>query len=86
MTDTLEDNGLTINGLWATAWVMGIAAAGSLARLVTYAANGTPVQTELFVWVLIGTMTGAFSACCAVLAGVKSAEQRLSQRVDTSKK
>ena len=85
MTDDLEDDGLTINGLWATAWVLGVAAIGSLVRLLTYAADGVPVQTELFVWLLIGTIASVFSAGCAVLAGVKSAERRLSLRLATSR-
>jgi hypothetical protein len=59
-------------------------AAGSLLRLLTYAADGTPVQTELFVWTLLGAISGAFSACCAVLAGVTSAERRIADRLVTS--
>lgn len=85
MTKDLEDDGMTIHGLWATAWALGLVAAGSLVRLLTYAAGGVSVQTELFVWLLIGTIASAFSACCAVLAGVKSAERRLSQRLDMSR-
>jgi hypothetical protein len=46
-----------------------------------YAADDARVQTELFVWLLIGVVAAAFSACCAVLAGVKAAETRLSRRV-----
>jgi hypothetical protein len=81
----IEDDGLTVQGLWAVAWLLGLVAAGSLVRLLTYAADGVPVQTELFVWVLIGTIAAVFSACCAVLAGVKSVERRLSQRLSESR-
>jgi len=81
VTDELSDDGLTINGLWGTAWVLGLVAAGSLLRLATYAADGVSVQTELFVWLLLGAIAAAFSACCAVLAGVKAAERRLSRRM-----
>ena len=84
MTGDLEDHGPTINALWACAWALGLLATGSLVRLLSYAAGGTPVQTELFVWVLIGTMASTFSACCAVLVAVKSVEQRLSRHVSTS--
>jgi hypothetical protein len=86
VTDAPADNGPTISALWATAWVLGICAVGSLVRLLTYAADGVPVQTELFVWLLIGTIASAFSAGCAVLAGVKSAEQRLSQHLDMTRR
>src|SRR6188768_1597999 len=48
------------------------------------AANDAPVQTELFVWVLLGTIASVFSACCAVLAGVKSGERRLARHRTTS--
>ena len=84
MRDGLEDDGLSINGLWATAWVLGLVAVGSLVRLLTYAADGELVQTEFFVWLLLGTIASVFSACCAVLAGVKSVERRLSQRMSVS--
>ena len=84
MNDDVDD-GLTIGGLWATAWLLGLVAIGSLVRLVTYAADGVPVQTELFVWALIGTIAAAFSACCAVLAGVKGVERRLSRHLSRSR-
>ncbi len=84
MNDGLIDDGLTANGLRAWAWVLGIVAAGSLVRLLTYAADGAPVHTELFVWVLLGTIAGVFSACCALLAGIKSVERRLARRLSTS--
>lgn len=85
MTDDAEDDGLTINGLWATAWLLGLVAIGSLVRLLTYAADGVGVQTELFVWLLIGTIAAVFSACCAVLAGIKAVERRLSRRMSQSR-
>jgi len=81
MDERLVDDGLTVNGLWALSWALGLVAAASLIRLVTYAAHGEGVQTELFVWLLLGAVTSAFSACCAVLAGLKSVEQRLAQRM-----
>ncbi|MGZ4487292.1 MAG: hypothetical protein ACXVW1_05125, partial [Nocardioides sp.] len=59
-------------------------AAGSFVRLLTYAADGTQVQTELFVWLLLGVFASAFSAACAVLAGVKNAELRLARRLETA--
>jgi hypothetical protein len=81
MNEDVSDDGLSVHGLWAWAWVLGIAAGGSLLRLLTYAADGAPVQTELFVWVLLGVIAAAFSACCAVLAGIKSVERRLTARL-----
>src|SRR4051812_11184837 len=65
MDQGVDDDGLTAHGLWAWAWVLGIVAVGCLLRLASYAADGTPVQTELFVWLLLGAIAGAFSACCA---------------------
>ena len=84
MRDELADKGLDITGMRVTAWALGVIAVGSLFRLFSYAGNDTPVQAELFAWVLIGALAGAFSAGCAVLAGVKSTEQRLLQRNGTS--
>ena len=83
MSDGLDD-GLTGNGLWALAWLLGIVAAGCLLRLLTYAAHGELVQTELFVWLLLGALAGVFSASCAVLAGIKSVEQRLTRTLGAS--
>ena len=80
MTNDLVDNGLTCNQLWAAAWLLGLGALGSAVRLAAYAADGARVQVELFVWLLLGIVAAVFSACCAVLAGIKSAELRMSQR------
>jgi hypothetical protein len=79
MTRSPYDDGIGINGLRGVGWVLGVVAVGSFLRLLTYAANGTPVQTELFVWVLLGTISAVFSASCAVIAGIKSAELRLAR-------
>jgi uncharacterized membrane protein len=85
VNEELVDDGISINGLWGTAWVLGLLAAASLIRLLSYAANGEPVQTEFFVWSLLGAIAAAFSACCAVLTGIKSAERRLSRLANTSR-
>jgi len=68
------------DGLIGMAWVLGIVAAGSMIWMLTHAGEGVPVYAELFVWVLVGTVAAVFSACCAVLAGIKSSERRLSAR------
>jgi hypothetical protein len=80
MTRGAYDDGVDTNGLRAIAWVLGLVAAGSFVRLLVYAGDGTPVQTELFVWVLLGMVSSVFSASCAVLVGVKSAELRLARQ------
>jgi hypothetical protein len=79
VNNDIESYGLTIDQLWAAAWVLGLGALGTILRLATYAADGVRVQAELFVWVLVGIVAAVFSACSAVLAGIKSAERRLSQ-------
>lgn len=84
MDDNLLDSGLATNELRGTAWILGLVAIGSLVRLLAYAADGVRPQAELFVWVLIGTIAAVFSACCAVLAGVKSVERRLARHLDRS--
>ena len=81
MSNESESTGLTIDQLWAAAWVLGLGALGTILRLATYAADGVRVQVELFVWLLVGIVAAIFSACSAVLAGIKSDEQRMSQRV-----
>jgi hypothetical protein len=77
MTDRPTDDGVPIDNLRIAAWVLGVVAIGSLVRLLLYAGDGTPVQTELFVWVLLGSVSAAFSTGCFVLVGVKAAEVRL---------
>ena len=86
MRDELADEGPDITGMRTMAYALGVIAFGSLMRLLIHAGNDSRVQAELFVWLLIGALAGAFSACCAVLVGVKSAEQRLLQRSDASRK
>lgn len=77
MDDGLDDIGISANGFFGLAWVLGLVAAGSLLRLAVHAANETPVDAGLFVWALLGTIAAVFSACCALLAGLKAAEQRM---------
>lgn len=84
MSNDIENNGLTIDQLWAAAWILGLGALGTILRLATFAADGVRVEVELFVWLLVGIVAAIFSACSAVLAGIKSAEQRMSQRVGES--
>jgi hypothetical protein len=84
VNDTVVDDGLTARELRTTAWVLGLVAVGALVRLCMYAANDVRAQAELFVWALIGAMAAVFSASCAVLAGLKSVELRLSRHVDRS--
>lgn len=79
MTRSPYDDGISTSGLRGMAWVLGAVAAGSFVRLLTYVANDAPVQTGLFVWVLLGTISAVFSASCAVIAGIKSAELRLAR-------
>lgn len=77
MTDDLYDGGLSARGLWLTSWLLGVIAVGSLVRLLAYAGDASDVQAEALVWVLLGAIAAAFSAACAVLAGVKETEHRL---------
>ena len=85
MRDAAVDNGLIGNGLTATAWALGVVAFASLIRLLAYASDDAPLQAEVFAWMLTGMLASVFSACCAVLVGVKAAEQRLSQHMDSSR-
>jgi hypothetical protein len=79
VTNDIGDNGLTINQLYGAAWVLGLAALGSVIPVITYAGHPGPIQGRLIVWAFVGVIAAVFSACCAVLAGVKSAEQRVSR-------
>ena len=85
MNSEIEDNGPTVNQLWGAAWLLGLGGLGSIIRLATYAAGGVPVRVEFFVWVLVGVVAAVFSAVCALLAGIKSAEQRLARRLESSR-
>lgn len=82
MNDELTDDGPSTTGLWATGVVLGLVAGGCFIRLLTYATADNPVQTDMFVWLLLGALAGGYSACCAVLVGIRSAEGRLAQRPD----
>jgi hypothetical protein len=84
VNDDLVDDGLTSKELRGTAWILGLVAIGSLVRLLAYAADGARAHAGLIVWALIGTMAAVFSGCCAVLAGLKSVEQRLARHAEQS--
>lgn len=84
MSDDIAKNGLTINQLWAAAWILGLGAVGVIVRLAAYAADGAGVRTDLLVWILVGIVAAIFSACSAIMAAIKSAEQRMSQRAGAS--
>lgn len=83
MTDDISDGGFTINALWGAAWVLGLITMGSLVILIKSAVDDVPVQSQVFLWLGVGVIASVFSACCAVLAGVKAAEQRLALRMGT---
>lgn len=78
MTYARDDTGLTTTQLVTAAWLLGLGALGSGGRLVVLAAHHhTPVQSSTFAWLAICVLAAAFSACSAVLAGLKAAEARL---------
>jgi hypothetical protein len=79
VSDDIEKNGLTINQLWGAAWILGLGVVGVVVRLATYAAEGVGMRTHLLVWAVVGIVAAIFSACSAVMAAIKSAEQRMSQ-------
>lgn len=74
------DSGLTVNQLLVGAWLLAVVSAGSLIRLLDYTSDAGPahLKVEHLIWAMCCVVTAVFSACCAVLVGVKSAEQRLS--------
>lgn len=84
MDNELPAPGFSPDGLWTLAWVLGLVAAGALIRLLVYAGNNSDVEPGLFVWALLGAIAATFSASCAVLAGLKSAELRLAEQVRRS--
>lgn len=81
MDDEIDAPGLTPNALWTLAWVLGLIAAGCLVRLVVYAAHNSQGRPGLFAWTVLGAITAAFSAASAVLAGIKTAEERIADRL-----
>lgn len=80
MNNDNGDNGFTINQLWGAAWLLGLAALGSAIPVITDASKGAPHQDQVVLWAFVGVVAAVFSACSAVLAGIKSAEQRLARR------
>jgi len=80
MSDDLGDDGFDPSTLWGLSWFLGLGATVCAVRLAMYAADGQSVQSEHFVWLIVGVLAGVFSAACAVLAGLKAAERRLAAR------
>jgi len=79
MTNDLGHDGMSSSALWGASWVLGILAVGCAVRLATFAADGTQVHSEHFVWLILGVLAGAFSAACTVLTGLRSMEQRMTR-------
>ena len=80
LSEPLRDDGLSLGQLWGTAWVLGLISVGSLVRLAQYAAETSRIQTEFLVWAGVAAVSGAFSAACAVLVGLRAVEARLSAK------
>lgn len=74
-----EDSGPTANQFLGAAWLLAFASAGSLLRLLDYTAGDGParLQIEHLIWATCCVIAALFSASCAVLVGIKRAEQRL---------
>lgn len=81
MNNVPDDTGLSSTQLWRVAWLLGLVALGTCFRLGLYAADGTSVQSGHFAWIAVCAIAAVFSACCAVLAGVKSAEARMAEQI-----
>lgn len=86
MADDAFDEGPPADLLRTAAWVLAVVAVGSLLRVLVYAGDGTSVQTELFVWVLLGAVSAAFSAGCFVVLAVTLAERRLAGQARSLRK
>lgn len=76
-TDDAHNAGVPVDVLRFAAWILGVVAISSLVALLNEAGGGTPVQTGLFVWVLLGSISAAFSTGCFVLVGIKKVERRV---------
>lgn len=86
MADDAFDEGVPVDLLRIGAWVMGVVAVASLMRLLVYADHQTPVETKLFVWVLLGAVSAAFSTGCFVVIAIKLTERRLSDQARSLRK
>lgn len=80
MSSRSADSGMTVIRLWRLSWILGFLAGGSCVRLAHLASAGPRVQSEHLVWLAVAACSAVFSACCAVLVGLKSAEARLSRQ------
>ena len=70
----------TVTQLLVGAWLLAVVSAGSLIRLLDYTSDDGParLKVEHLIWATCCVVAAVFSASCAVLVGVKNAEQRLS--------
>ena len=83
MRSTPEESGPSRAQLLAGGWALGVLALVCVVRLVAVAAADVnsirPVHPSDLAWLAVGFVAAVFSACCAVVLSVKSAEARVTQ-------
>lgn len=74
------DNGPTSHQLWTSAWVLGLSSlSGWLFLALHLNDKGGVWDSASGIALAAGVMCSVFSACCAVLVAIKSAEERIRQ-------
>ncbi|MFZ2012218.1 MAG: hypothetical protein WAV00_00155 [Nocardioides sp.] len=78
MADPVIDNGPTRHQLWTGAWVLGAASLSGWMFLALHLNDKSGVwDSASAIALAAGVTCSVFSACCAVLVAVKSAEERI---------
>jgi len=80
VADPVIDNGPTSHQLWTSAWVLGAGSLGGWLFLAVHLNDKRGVWDSASGIALAAAVTcSVFSACCAVLVAIKSAEERIRQ-------
>lgn len=73
---------MTIDQLWSLALILAFGAASLLIPLFIAVDHHNRLRPALLLWTTASVMAIVFSAACAVLAGIKGAEERIIRRLN----
>lgn len=77
MPEPRVDYGLTKRQLWASAWLLGMASVVAWLYLAVHMKGAGTWDPPAIFAMASGVLGAVFSACCALLVAIKSAEIRI---------
>jgi ABC-type Fe3+-siderophore transport system permease subunit len=77
------DNGLSKTQLWMCAWLLALASLAAWVYLARHLDGQSSWDSGAVLALAVGVLGAIFSACCALLVAIKSAESRIRRAQST---